>query len=168
MNLGIYNQQQDRLAEATAKTRTQNIDILKSISDKYAQKKLENRLEQVFSNLYPTYRYDRNFRTQVQQPGMFNIPGYGTVSGIPSFATPGFNPLGYAQQAVGLFDYFQNAQQQYREQNPVEPTIINSKLKRINADDIVSYGPSGTVAKKGKTVKKNYKNSNILRELRNR
>ena len=172
MNLGIYDQQQDRLAEATAKTRTQNIDILKSISDKYAQKKLENRLEQVFSNLYPTYRYDRNFRTQVQQPGMFNIPGYGTVSGIPSLATPGFNPLGYAQQAVGLFDYFRNAQQQYREQNPVEPTIkenaLDRELKRINAEDIVSYGPSGTVAKKGKTVKKNYKNSNILRELRNR
>ena len=172
MNLGIYDQQYDRQTEAVAKTRTQNIDILKSISDKYAQKKLENRLEQVFSNLYPTYRYDRNFRTQVQQPGMISIPGYGTVYGIPSLATPGFNPLGYAQQAVGLFDYFQNAQQQWREQNPLEPTIkenaLDRELKRINAEDIVDYGPSGTLAKKGKTVKKNHKNSNILRELRNR
>ena len=177
-NLGIYDQQQDRLAEATAKTRTQNIDILKSISDKYAQKKLENRLEQVFSNLYPTYRYDRNFRTQVQQPGMFNIPGYGTVSGIPSLATPGFNPA--LQQIPGVLGGIQSilgAQQEFNQQRGPQ---IKRGAMNFDPNDIYDYvdpnqpyqdgiSPIETgVAKKGKTVKKNYKNSNILRELRNR
>jgi hypothetical protein len=183
MNLGIYDQQQDRLAEATAKTRTQNIDILKSISDKYAQKKLENRLEQVFSNLYPTYRYDRNFRTQVQQPGMVNIPGYGTVSGIPSLATPGFNPA--LQQIPGVLGGIQSilgAQQEFNQQRgpQIRRGAIKSAMNDLNLDDIYDYVdpnqpyqdeilPIETgVAKKGKTVKKNYKNSNILRELRNR
>lgn len=114
VNLGVYDKQQDRLADAASKTRTQNIDILSSISDKYAQKRLENRLERVYENMYPTFRFDRNFQTQVQRGTNFNIPGSGSVGGFP-WQTLGFNPN----------------------------------------------------AKEGKTIKKNNKNSNVLKTLRN-
>ena len=114
INLGVYDKQQDRLADAASKTRTQNIDILSSISDKYAQKRLENRFERVYENMYPNFRFDRNFQTQVQRGTNFNIPGSGSVGGFP-WQTPGFNPN----------------------------------------------------AKEGKTIKKNNKNSNVLKTLRN-
>jgi hypothetical protein len=119
VNLGVYDKQQDRLADAASKTRTQNIDILSSISDKYAQKRLENRLERVYENMYPTFGFDRNFQTQVQRGTNFNIPGLGSVGRFP-WQTPGFNP--------------------------------NAKEEE---------------GKEGKTIKKNNKNSNVLKTLRN-
>ena len=173
-NLGIYDTQQERQAEATAKTRTQNIDILKSISDKYAQKKLENRLEQVFSNLYPTYRYDDKFRTQVQQSAMLNLPG-GIVSGIPGLATLGLDPA--LQQILGIIGQQEDFN---KAQDPsIRKGALNRALQDFDTNTIYdNVGPNQPyqngispietgVAKKGKTVKKNNKNSNILRALKN-
>ena len=180
INLGIYDKQQDRQAEAVAKTKATTLSALSSIADKYARKRLENRLEQVYANMYPTYRYDDKFRTRVQQSAMFNLPG-GTVSGIPGLATPGFNPA--LQQIPGVLGQMQSilgAQKQFNEERG--PQIRNRNVKNIPANEIYDYvdpnqmypqdsmyTPIETrVAKKGKTVKKkNYKNSNILRELRN-
>jgi hypothetical protein len=109
---------------------------------------------------------------------MFNIPGYGTVSGIPSLATPGFNPA--LQQIPGVLGGIQSilgAQQEFNQQRGPQ---IKRGAMNFDPNDIYDYVdpnqpyqdgilPIETgVAKKGKTVKKNYKNSNILRELRNR
>ncbi len=178
MNLGIYDRQQDRQAEAVAKTKATTIAALNSISDKYARKKLENRLEQVYANLYPTYRYNRNFQTQVQQPATFNLPG-GAVSGIPGLATPGFNPM--LQQIPGVLGGIQNIlrqQQQYNQnQDPIRYNRIDRNMQNFDPNEIYDYvdpnqdyspiGQDTAFAKKGKKVKKkNYKNSNILRTLR--
>lgn len=185
VNLGIYDKQQDRQAQAVANTKATTIAALNSISSKYAQKKLENRLEQVYSNMYPTYRYNRNFQTEVQQPASFNIPGYGTVSGIPSLATPGFAPPG-TQQVMGGLNVLASvlgAQDQYNQSqgSQMRERRINRALQNINSDEIYDYvnpndqniynsnmlQPIETgLAKKGKTVKKNNKNSNILKALR--
>lgn len=176
-NLGIYDQQQDRQAEAVAKTKATTLAALNSISSKYQQKQLEGRLKQVFANLYPTFAYDDNYRTRVQQSGMFNLPG-GTVSGIPGLATPGFNPAiqsipGVIGGIQGLINQQQDYQRKQMEEKGLNPDInykkIDRNLNRINTDDIYDYVPiqnEGTYAKKGKTVKKNYKNSNILKKLR--
>ncbi len=183
MNLGIYDKQQDRQAEAVAKTKATTIAALNSISDKYARKKLENRLEQVYANLYPTYRYNRNFQTQVQQPATFNLPG-GAVSGIPGLATPGFNPM--LQQIPGVLGGIQSileAQQKFNQQRgpQIKRGAVNRAMKDFDPNDIYDYVDPNQVypadagympieegvAKKGKTVKKkNYKNSNILKALR--
>jgi hypothetical protein len=185
VNLGIYDKQQDRQVQAAANTKATTLAALNSISDKYARKKLENRLEQVYANMYPTYRYNRNFQTEVQQPASINIPGYGTVSGIPGLATPGFAPPG-TQQVMGGLNILGNilgAQQQYNEaQVPqIRENRINSAIQNINPSEIYDYvNPNDQniydsntlssietgVAKKGKTVKKNNKNSNILKALR--
>jgi hypothetical protein len=183
VNLGIYDKQQDRQAQAVANTKATTIAALNSISSKYAQKKLENRLEQVYANLYPTYRYDDNFRTRVQQSAMFNLPG-GTVSGIPGLATPGFNPA--LQQIPGVLGGIQSilgAQQQFNQQRgpQIKRGAINRAMKDFDPNDIYDYVDPNQmypadagympidegVAKKGKTVKKkNYKNSNVLKALR--
>jgi hypothetical protein len=185
INLGIYDKQQDRQAQAVANTKATTLAALNSISDKYARKKLENRMEQVYANMYPTYRYNRNFQTEVQQPASFNIPGYGTVSGIPSLATPGFAPPGTQQVMGGLniLGSVLGAQDQYNQSqgSQMRGSRINRALQNINPDEIYDYvnpndqniynsnmlQPIETgVAKKGKTVKKNNKNSNILKALR--
>lgn len=176
-NLGIYDQQQDRQAEAVAKTKATTLAALNSISSKYQQKQLEGRLKQVFANLYPTFAYDDNYRARVQQAARFSLPG-GTVSGIPGLATPGFNPaLQSIPGVIGGIQGLINQQKEYRdkqmEEQGLNPDInynkIDRNLNRRNTDDIYDYVPiqnEGAYAKKGKTVKKNYKNSNILKKLR--
>jgi hypothetical protein len=184
VNLGIYDKQQERQAQAVANTKATTLAALNSISSKYAQKKLENRLEQVYANLYPTYRYNRNFQTQVQQPTVFNVNGK-MISGIPGLATPGFNPA--LQQIPGVLGGIQSilgAQQQFDQQRgpQIKRGAVNRAIKDFDPNDIYDYVDPNQmypadagympideegVAKKGKTVKKkNYKNSNILKALR--
>ena len=182
-NLGIYDAQQDRQAQAAANTKATTLAALNSISSKYAQKKLENRLEQVYANLYPTYMYNKNFQTEVQQPTVFNVNGK-MISGIPGLATPGFNPA--LQQIPGVLGGIQSilgAQQQFNQQqgSQIKRGAVNRAIQDFDPNDIYDYVdpnqmyPSNGgympidqgVAKKGKTVKKkNYKNSNILKALR--
>jgi len=180
-NLGIYDQQQDRQAEAVAKTKATTIAALNSISSKYQQKQLEGRLKQTFANLYPTYAFDDQYRARVQQSAMFNLPG-GTVTGIPGLATPGFNPLlqqipgmvGGVQGLIQQQRQFQEEQRKKMEEQGLNPDINYKKMDRYlnrsnNTDGIYDYVPieqEGEFAKKGKTVKKNHKNSNILKKLR--
>ena len=183
MNLGIYDKQQERQAQAVANTKATTLAALNSISSKYAQKKLENRLEQVYANLYPTYRYNRNFQTQVQQPTVFNVNGK-MISGIPGLATPGFNPA--LQQIPGVLGGIQSilgAQQEFNQQRgpQIKRGAINRAMQNFDPNDIYDYVDPNQMypadggympideglAKKGKTVKKkNYKNSNILKALR--
>jgi len=181
MNLGIFDKQQDRLAEATAKTRTQNIDILNSISDKYAQRRREDRLERVYSNLYPTYQYDEDGNIRVVRGTTFNtgqgntgispfIIGGGIGGGQGLQQLPGV--LGGIQSIMGAQQQFNQQQRQKMEEQGLNPDIRYNKIDRalnrgIDPKDIIDYAPiEGAYAKKGKTVKKNRKNSNILRALR--
>lgn len=58
-NLGLYDQQQQRAAQARSNTKLQAITALNSISDKMAKQKLENRQMAISENLY-NYRFTPN------------------------------------------------------------------------------------------------------------
>ena len=79
MNMGIADQQQDRMLQGRANTRKERIDALTSIGNKYAQHDRDVRRNQVLANMYPTFGFDDNYQTQVQSPATFNIPGQGST-----------------------------------------------------------------------------------------
>jgi len=137
-NLGIFDKQADRQAQAAANTRTQGIDILSSISNKYAQNKRDNAMRKVYANMYPTFRFNDDYQTEVVQPTQFNT-GQGST-GVPSLATPGIVSPNTRQ--VG--------------------NVLNQLFGAINQDDNTS-----NAAKYGKKVTKNNKNSNILKAIKN-
>ncbi len=137
-NLGIFDKQADRQAQAAANTRTQGIDILSSISNKYAQNKRDNAMRKVYANMYPTFRFNDDYQTEVVQPTQFNT-GQGST-GVPSLATPGIVSPNTRQ--VG--------------------NVLNQLFGAINQDDNTSNS-----AKYGKKVTKNNKNSNILKAIKN-
>jgi hypothetical protein len=137
-NLGIFDKQADRQAQAAANTRTQGIDILSSISNKYAQNKRDNAMRKVYANMYPTFRFNDDYQTEVVQPTQFNT-GQGST-GVPSLATPGIVSPNTRQ--VG--------------------NVLNQLFGAINQDD-----NNSNAAKYGKKVTKNNKNSNILKAIKN-
>lgn len=177
-NLKIYGEQYDRQQEAVSNTRKENIAILNSISSKYAQNRRKNMLERVYNNMYPSYQFNQQGDANTTGVGgNFSIPGYGMTGSIPGLATPGFN--GNAGQNVNsainlggqLIDYFRNNPIQQR---PVEPNYnrMDRAIKKgMDFEDIYDYvqpiDDGSRVAKKGKAVKKNNKNSNILRAIKN-
>jgi len=176
-NLKIFGEQYDRQQEAVSNTRKENIAILNSISSKYAQNRRENMLERVYNNMYPSYQFNQQGDANTTGVGgNFSIPGYGITGGIPGLATPGFN--GNAGQNVNsainlggqLIDYFRN--------NPIQKTVepnynrMDRAIKKgMDFKDIYDYvqpiDDGSRMAKKGKAVKKNNKNSNILRAIKN-
>lgn len=112
-NLGIYDQQYTRQAQALSNTKATSQAVLNSISDKIMKNKLENRTLGVYENMY-NYRYDAAGRAINMNP-LFqpNIPqkyapqgdpNYIPVTdkdgniieykyiGEPKYKTPGINP----------------------------------------------------------------------------
>lgn len=74
-NLGIFDQQSTRQAQARSNTRAINQATLNSISDKYAKNNLENRTLRTYENMY-NYRYDDNGRLINMNPlAQFDISG---------------------------------------------------------------------------------------------
>ena len=179
-NLQIYDEQYDRQQDAISNTRKENIAILSSISDKYAQNRRENMLERVYGNMYPSYQFGQQGNANTTGVGgNFSIPGYGMTGGIPGLATPGFN--GNAGQNVNsainlggqLLDYFRNNPIQ---RQPIEPNYnkMDRILKRgLDFEDSYDYinpleeDDGSMLGKKGKSVKKNNRNSNVLRAFKN-
>ena len=156
-NLGIYDQQADRQAQAAANTRTQNIDILNSISDKYSKNKLENVMNKVYANMYPTFKYDKNQRLNVVNPTQFNT-GQGMT---------GISPLSMVQGITGGNQGVNNAASLlswFSQNNPFKKEIKEEEGKTKEVEELEEIPESG---KYGKKVTKNNKNSNILRAIRN-
>jgi hypothetical protein len=56
-NLALLDQQMVRQFEGRSKTKTQAIEIAKSIADKLAKKKSENLMANVYQNMYPDYNF---------------------------------------------------------------------------------------------------------------
>jgi len=82
-NLGIYDKQYERQAQALSNTKATTLAALNSISDKYAKNKLENKTLGVYENLY-NYRYDDQGRAINMNPlAQFNMQGRG-ISGKSS------------------------------------------------------------------------------------
>jgi len=149
-NLGIYDKQADRQAQAVASTRSQNIDALQSIGNKRAQNLRDNAIMKTYANMYPTFRFDDNYRTQVQQTGQspFSIPNQGNAVnpfGLVSNVTGNNNVSDFANLGRSLLGMFNNKNKQEEE-------------------EVTTEQGSGRY---GKKVTKNNRNSNILRDIRN-
>ena len=59
-NLGILDQQFTRQAEARSKTKAQAIEVAKSVADKIAQNRLENRKQAIMENMYPAFSFTKS------------------------------------------------------------------------------------------------------------
>jgi hypothetical protein len=61
-NLSILDQQYVRQSQAKSNTKQQAIEVAKSIADKIAQNKLENRQQTVMENMYPDFNFTQDGR----------------------------------------------------------------------------------------------------------
>lgn len=80
-NLAIFDQQYVRQSEARSKTKQQAIEISKSISDKMAQNKLQNRTLGVYQNMFPGFSFTPE-GTAYKNPLQTAFFNPGTVGGI--------------------------------------------------------------------------------------
>jgi hypothetical protein len=79
-NLGILDKQYERQATAKSKTKTQAIEIAKSISDKLAQQRKEQAMSNIEQQRY-NYRFDSNGRPINMNPlATFNMSGSGAMN----------------------------------------------------------------------------------------
>ncbi len=91
MNLGLYDQQQQRQAQAKSNTKMQNITALNSINDKIMKNKLENKQLAISENLY-NYRFGPNgVAYNLNSPVSF--APYGSGSGGSSKVPEGMTPI---------------------------------------------------------------------------
>jgi len=191
-NLGILDTQMVRQETAKSKTKEQALEIMKSMADKIAKNKLENRILGIYENLY-NYRYDKNGRAvNMNGPVRFNgqVPGaYGT-SGIPPTATNPYVSGSYSSTTPQSGGSSQNLPQ-YLDPNaapyappgspffggyqaPLMPGVtINAPrpsygqlptLEELYQDEMAF--PVDQQRKGGKT-KKNNKNGNIVKAIKN-
>ncbi len=78
-NLQILDNQYVRQAQAKSATKAQALEAMKSIADKTAKNKLENRQLGIYENLY-NYRFDPMGRAfSFNDPYQFNIPDVGNI-----------------------------------------------------------------------------------------
>jgi hypothetical protein len=142
-NLGIYDQQQQRQAQAVANTKATQQEIVKSISDKYQKNKLENRREKVLRELFPNFRFSEDLDLFNQGMAQFNIPGKGQTSAFGPYQT--------------IFDYLTGGGFGGGQGN-------NTTTPTTTAAPESAHGMKLTPI--NKKVKKNHRNSNILRQFK--
>ena len=149
-NLGIFDRQAERSAQAAANTRSQAIDALGSMGDKEAQNQRDNAMRKVYANMYPTFRFNKDYQAQVQQTGQspFSVPG----------TNQGVNPYGLMSNVSGN----NNLGQYMNYGNNLINLFTNKNLPKEEELEAIPKP-----AKYGKKVTKNNKNSNILRAIRN-
>lgn len=147
MNMGILDQQQTRQAQAVSNTKATQQEIVKSISDKYQQNKLENRREKVLGNLFPNYDFNNTLDLNNQGATNFNIPNI--TGGQAGNTAGGLNGILGMLGLQGLGQLLQNPN---GNQTTTETTTAR-------------HGANLTPIKR--KVKKNQRNSNILREYKN-
>jgi hypothetical protein len=90
-NLSLLDQQYVRQSEGRSKTKTQAIEIAKSIANKYAQNKAENRKVKVMENMYPAFSFTQDgtayknpaYLTEIG-PGMSSGKSSGKIQGLPN------------------------------------------------------------------------------------
>ena len=146
-NLGIYDQQQERQAQAVANTKETQQEIVKSISDKYQQNKLENRREKVLRELYPNFRFTEDLDLFNQGMAQFNIPGGGQTSPFGPYKT--------------IFDYLTGGGFGGGQNTTGETTT--AAIKETNMQES-AHGMKLTPI--NRKVKRNQRNSNVLRQFK--
>ena len=93
-NLGLLDQQMTRQETAKSKTKEQALEAMKSISDKIAKNKLENKTLGIYENLY-NYRYDKSGRAVNMNPLAFF-----DVAADPAKASSASAPEGYEYETI--------------------------------------------------------------------
>jgi hypothetical protein len=79
-NIGLYADQAMKQSQARSNTKAQSMEIIKSMSDKIAKNKLENKTLQIYENLY-NYRFGKDGRAQNYNPlAQFDVSADGKVS----------------------------------------------------------------------------------------
>lgn len=140
MNLGIYDQQQQRQAQALSNTKATQQEIVKSISDKYQANKQLNQRQKVLSELYNQFGYTKNLDiVNDGPPAVFNIPGMG--------------PTGQVGTGNKYMDMF----------NILTGGGFNPNANQQTTTDTTTVAEYGAKLKPIKTVKRNQKNSNVVR-----
>lgn len=92
-NLGILDTQMVRQEEAKSRTKQQAIEAMKSVADKIAKNKLENRTLGIYENLYK-YRFDPSGRAINMNPlAQFDYSGSGSSSSLSA-------PEGYEYETI--------------------------------------------------------------------
>jgi hypothetical protein len=151
-NLGIYDTQYQRQAQALSNTKATTQAALNSISDKYAKNKLENRILGVYENMY-NYRFGKSGRAQNWNGLQFFDTTVGGDKG---------NNSGKGLAKGKGFSYDENG-------NIVGiRSLGKDEDEEMDALEAAGKTP-GIVANKknGGPVKKNYKNSSVVRAYKN-
>jgi uncharacterized protein (UPF0297 family) len=177
-NLGIYDQQMVRQETAKSRTKETTQAALNSIASKFAQNRLENRTLGVMENLY-NYRYDKKGRAINMNP-LFQ-PAIPQVY-VPQYSPDGKTIIGYKQVPVTDATTQSTGNQGVTAINPtltpIEQTTTNANGVPFyldpNSQPAVQIGPFGftfptgsTQKKNGGKTKKDNKNSNIVRAIKN-
>lgn len=136
-NLGIADQQYVRQSEALSNTKATTQAALNSIADKYAKNKLENRTLGVYENMY-NYRFGKSGRAQNWNPFQF----FDTEVG----GDKGTNKRGLASGKEYTYDASGN--------------IVG--VRNSDKEDDVT-----PIKKNGGSIKKNQKNSSVVRAYKN-
>jgi hypothetical protein len=145
INLGIFADQWGKQSQARSNTKATTQAALNSIADKYAKNKLENRKLSIYENMY-NYRFGKSGRAQ-------NWNGLQVFDTTASAGKGGGKiPEGYKAKN---YDQYGN------------PTT----LERIDPDEEIKAmekaGGISMLSKNGNSVKKNYKNSSVVRAFKN-
>ena len=142
-NREIYDQQYQRQAQALSNTKATSQAVLSSISDKYAKNKLENRKLSIYENMYPNFRFGQDGRAQNYGLHFFDT----TVGGGKSSSKGGL-----AEGKEFTYDRYGNI------------VGVRTGDKDSRADDVEEIE---SIGKNGKSIKKDGKNSSILKAFKN-
>ena len=154
-NLDILDKQYERQSQAMSNTKATTQAALNSISDKYAKNKLENRKLSIYENMY-NYRFGNSGRAKNYNGLQFFDTDITGAQARRDQAIPeGYRVTGY--DAKG---------------NPTLKRIIEKEDKDVEADmealEAVGKTPGiGDDRKNGGPVKKNYKNSSVVKAYKN-
>ena len=148
INLGIFADQWNKQSQAKSNTKATTQAALNSIADKYAKHKLENRTLSIYENMY-NYRFGKNGRAQ-NWNGLqfFDTMIGGGKNRVADKSMPGYKATSYDKDGN---------------------VLTWKKLTSKEDDDADSIDDDTTTmpAKNGKSVKKDNKNSSILRAFKN-
>jgi hypothetical protein len=146
-NLEIFDRQYGRQAEALSNTKATTQAALNSISDKYAKNKLENKTLGIYENMY-NYRFGKDNRADNWNPLQF----FDTEAG-------GAKAKGN-QDIAGL-----EATRWDKNGTPIAWKKATDKSDDSSDDALEAVG--GIKNKNGSSIKKNHKNSSVVRAYKN-
>jgi len=144
-NLGILDTQMVRQEQAKSNTRQQSLEALKSMSDKIAKNKLENRTLGIYENLY-NYRFDPVTGRAINwnAPNQFDTSVSGTTA---RNSGQGSLPEGWEWDMV--------------------PKRKKGETYGGSASADMPDNAISLTGKNGKSVKKNHRNGNIVKAIKN-